>query len=87
MNRQIKKGDLVHLKQSYKVVGPMNIWDSWTLLTDDQVESFRYIFENDVAIVLMTKKHKYDFIRGIKVLTSRGEIGWISENLIERLIK
>ena len=85
MNKRFKRGDLVRLKYDYRIVGPMNLWDDWKLLTDDQVESFRYFFEKDVAIVLATKKHSYDFIRGIKVLSSRGEIGWISENLIERL--
>lgn len=85
MIQRLKRGDLVRLKHDYRTVGPMNLWDDWRLLTDDQIESFRYLFENDVAIVLATKKNSYDFIRGIKVLSSRGEIGWISENLLERL--
>jgi len=63
----------------------MNLWDNWKLLTDDQVENFCYFFENDLGIALATKKQTYDIIRGVRILSTRGQVGWISENLIEIL--
>ena len=82
----MKRGDLVRLKHQYRLVGPMNLWDEWKLPTDEYApETFRYFYENDLGVILDIEECDDDIIRGIKILTSRGAIGWISENLIEVL--
>lgn len=83
------RGDLVRLKPQYRLVGPMNLWDEWKSSRgseDDYApETFKYFYENDVAMVLEIEERKEDIVRGIKLLTTRSDVGWISENLIEVL--